>query len=185
MPFEHVIGKLHFWYYQSPPARWHPPRLIEPVIEEIEAIVAGRGYFEVGGRVVAGALAGYLMLGLSGALVLCVLETLLPGSFRGNLDPTPLSLPDPAVTGEPTWTVDFIRINYFAFVSLTTVGYGDIVPVTPTAQIASILLSVAGPLYIATVMGVLISRLTIQREVEQERDEEEQRRGGSHPGDRP
>jgi AraC-like DNA-binding protein len=52
MPFEHVIGKLHFWYYQSPPARWHPPRLIEPVIEEIEAIVAGRGYFEVGGRVV-------------------------------------------------------------------------------------------------------------------------------------
>jgi hypothetical protein len=140
---------------------------------------------QVGGRVVAGALAGYLMLGLSGALVLCVLETLLPGSFRGSLDPTPLSLPDPAVTGEPTWTVDFIRINYFAFVSLTTVGYGDIVPVTPTAQIASILLSVAGPLYIATVMGVLISRLTIQREVEQERDEEEQRQGGSHPGDRP
>jgi hypothetical protein len=141
---------------------------------------------QVGVRVVAGALAGYLMLGISGALVLCVLETLLPGSFRGSLEPTLLVLPpaDPAVTGPPTWTIDFIRINYFAFVSLTTVGYGDIVPVTPTAQIASILLSVAGPLYIATVMGVLISRLTIQREVEHQRELEEQREGGSGPDDR-
>jgi hypothetical protein len=51
------------------------------------------------------------------------------------------------------------------------------VPVTPTAKIASILLSVAGPLYIAAVLGVLISRLTVQRE-------EEDWQGGSGPGDR-
>jgi hypothetical protein len=141
---------------------------------------------QVGVRVVAGALAGYLMLGLNGGLVLCVLETLQPGSFRGSLEPTLLVLPpaDPAVTGSPTWTIDFISINYFAFVSLTTVGYGDIVPVKPTAKIASILLSVAGPLYIAAVLGVLISRLTIQREVEHHQELEEQGQGGSGPGDR-
>jgi hypothetical protein len=53
-----------------------------------------------------------------------------------------------------------MRINYFAFVSLTTVGYGDIIPVQPLAQLTSLMLSIAGPLYIAVVMGVLISRIT-------------------------
>jgi hypothetical protein len=48
--------------------------------------------------------------------------------------------------------------------SLTTVGYGDIIPVRPLAQMGSLLLSVAGPLYIAVVMGVLISRLTTSGE---------------------
>jgi voltage-gated potassium channel len=141
---------------------------------------------QVGVRVVAGALAGYLMLGLNGGLVLCVLETLVPGSFRGSLDLTlpVLSPVAPVLSRSPTWTVDFISINYFAFVSLTTVGYGDIVPVTPTAKIASILLSVAGPLYIAAVLGVLISRLTIQRGEEGERDGQELRQGESGPPDR-
>jgi voltage-gated potassium channel len=136
---------------------------------------------QVGVRVVAGALAGYLMLGLNGGLLLCVLETLQPGSFGGSLEPTLLLLPQAgsAASGPPTWTIDFISINYFAFVSLTTVGYGDIVPVTPTAKIASILLSVAGPLYIAAVLGVLVSRLTIQREEEHRREVGEQREGES------
>ena len=39
-------------------------------------------------------------------------------------------------------------------------GYGDIIPVRSAAQISSIGLSILGPLYIAVVMGLLISRLT-------------------------
>jgi voltage-gated potassium channel len=119
---------------------------------------------QVSRRVLSGALAGYLLLGICGGLLLCVVESLDPGSFRsafdgsdpmmrgGSLDPgSPLTL---------TWEQNFMRVNYFAFVSLTTVGYGDIIPVRPLAQMGSLLLSVAGPLYIAVVMGVLISRLT-------------------------
>lgn len=115
-------------------------------------------------RVVGGALAGYLLLGLCGGLLLCVIESLQPGSFRSALDGTdPLmrggSLPQ-ASPLSLIWERNFLRMNYFAFVSLTTVGYGDIIPVQPLAQMTSLSLSIIGPVYIAVVMGVLISRLT-------------------------
>jgi hypothetical protein len=107
-------------------------------------------------------------LGICGGLLLCVIESIDPGSFRSALDGM-----DPMMRGGSlesaapltlTWERNFMRINYFAFVSLTTVGYGDIIPVLPLAQLTSLMLSIAGPLYIAVVMGVLISRLTSQRE---------------------
>jgi hypothetical protein len=51
-----------------------------------------------------------------------------------------------------------VRLNYFAFVCLTTVGFGDIVPVTRQAQMFSVAVSLIGTTYLALVMGVLISR---------------------------
>ncbi len=118
----------------------------------------------VGQRVLAGALAGYLLLGISGGLLLSALETIQPGSFlathdRMMLNPVPMDLhgQEKIVLG-----LDFLHINYFAFVSLTTVGYGDIIPIRPAAQMTSIALSVSGPIYIAVVMGLLISRFTSQ-----------------------
>ena len=110
---------------------------------------------QVNAAVLQGALAGYLMLGLASGLLLGSLETLLPGSFRG-IDLGPEAQAVTTTVGG----LNFAQLNYFAFVSLTTVGYGDIIPVQPLAQMASLLLSIAGPLYIAVVMGVLISRIT-------------------------
>jgi voltage-gated potassium channel len=115
-------------------------------------------------RVVGGALAGYLLLGLCGGLLLCVIESLQPGSFRSALDGNdPLMRGGALPQASPLsliWERNFLRVNYFAFVSLTTVGYGDIIPVQPLAQMISLSLSIIGPVYIAVVMGVLISRLT-------------------------
>ena len=115
-------------------------------------------------QVLSGALAGYLLLGICGGLLLSAVESLDPGSFRSAFDGSdPMMRGGSFDPGSPltlTWERNFMRVNYFAFVSLTTVGYGDIIPVRPLAQMGSLLLSVAGPLYIAVVMGVLISRLT-------------------------
>lgn len=131
---------------------------------------------QVGGKVVAGALAGYLLLGISGGLVLSVVDTLDPGSFISSMSHHELSLPlsmtnqaDAAV--RRVWDLNFFSINFFAFVSLTTVGYGDIVPVKPAAQMISVGLSIAGPLYIALVMGVLISRLTAEKDQAMQKDQ--------------
>ena len=41
---------------------------------------------------------------------------------------------------------------------LTTVGFGDINPMLPLSRMVSVVTSIAGPLYLAAVMGVLIGR---------------------------
>ncbi|WP_254965139.1 MULTISPECIES: potassium channel family protein [unclassified Cyanobium] len=110
--------------------------------------------------VVSGAVAGYLLLGLSGGLVLSVLETIEPGSFLANTADGQAAIvrSDAGVAVRSRWELDFARINYFAFVSLTTTGYGDITPARPPARMASVVLGITGPLYIAVILGVLINR---------------------------
>jgi voltage-gated potassium channel Kch len=49
----------------------------------------------------------------------------------------------------------FANFIYYSFVTLTTLGYGDIVPVSPHARALSSLEAVIGQLFIA----VLIARL--------------------------
>jgi len=58
------------------------------------------------------------------------------------------------------WAVDFVELNYLAFVTLTTTGYGDIHPVTPQTQMLCVLVAITGTTYLALVMGLLISRYT-------------------------
>jgi hypothetical protein len=117
---------------------------------------------KVGPPVLTGAFAGYLMLGLTAGLLCCALETIEPGSFT---DPqhagNSLLMHRQGVEtlGQPVWTLSFIRLNYFAFVSLTTMGYGDVVPVTPQAQMLGVVIATLGTFYVAVVMGLLISRL--------------------------
>lgn len=117
---------------------------------------------EVDGQVLAGATAGYLLLGIAGGLLLTLLDSLLPGSFRDSV--TGLSLSMPAIgslaQAGHLWDQGFQRLNYFAFVTLTTVGYGDVIPTAPVVQVVCIGLSVVGPLYLALVLGLLISRLS-------------------------
>lgn len=119
----------------------------------------------VDGTVVAGATAGYLLLGITGGLLLTLLDLLLASSFRDSISGESVQLPalNTLTHANPLWDRNFQRINYFAFVSLTTVGYGDITPSQPLVQLVSVSLSVLGPLYIAVVMGVLISRLDLSR----------------------
>jgi voltage-gated potassium channel len=125
-------------------------------------------------EVLCGALAGYLLLGLAAGLLFSALETVAPGSFasthsgHGPLvtwhgsDLVPDPDPDPT---RPVWAVDFVQLNYFAFVTLTTTGYGDIHPLTPQTQMLCVLVAISGTVYLAMVMGLLISRYTA-RDVE-------------------
>jgi len=132
----------------------------------------------VGREVIAGAVAGYLLLGISGGLLFTVLETQQPGSFQNLVhhgSHVKEHLFHHSELGRLIWDLDFSRLNYFAFVALTTTGFGDIVPTTPTAEIASVSLSIAGSLYLALVMGLLISRFTIQTQQEEGQEQDRQR----------
>ncbi len=94
-------------------------------------------------------LSCYLLLGLLWAAAYMTLELLQPGSLS-----LPRDLPVPALYGQA---------SYFSFVTLTTVGYGDILPVTPVARGLANLEAVAGVLFIA----VFIARLIAAYEMEQ------------------
>lgn len=90
----------------------------------------------------AGAGCGYLLLGVLWAGLYATLEVVQPGS---------IALPDGArgLEDASTW------FTYFSFVTITTLGYGDITPVTASAGMLAAIEALVGQLYIA----VLIARL--------------------------
>lgn len=115
--------------------------------------------------VLTGAFSGYLLLGQTAALVIALLESITPGSFTG-LAPAAADLAPPIGSADATSIdqVPFIDIAYFAFVTLTTLGFGDVLPTTPMAKLSTIFFSVIGPLYLAVIMGVLIGRYLQQQQ---------------------
>lgn len=88
--------------------------------------------------------AGYVHLGLTGGQLATALEVLQPGSFSlGRMLP-----------GEELVQ----HLSYFSFVTLGTLGYGDVLPATALAESFSVLLSIVSTLYVTLMIGLLLSR---------------------------
>ncbi len=47
---------------------------------------------------------------------------------------------------------------YFSFISITTVGYGDIIPITPSAQSLTLVMNIIGQFYLAIVIAVFVGK---------------------------
>ncbi len=80
----------------------------------------------------------YLLLGFIWAHAYELVALWHPGAFAG------------AVDGSLPWT-------YYSFVTLTTVGYGDITPVHPLARAVAVLEALTGQLYLAIMLARLVS----------------------------
>jgi hypothetical protein len=90
---------------------------------------------------IQGAVAAYLLLGIIWAYAYALLAHLRPDAFSGSVSPA-----------------DGPRaFFYFSFVTLTTVGYGDVLPVHPAARSLAMLEAVTGPLYLAILVARLVS----------------------------
>ena len=96
----------------------------------------------VTGDTLAGAVAAYLLVGITYGLAYGLIARLSPDSFRDTV--------------LPTRTVQPSEFIFFSFVTLTTVGYGDIVPLGAHARSLVILESVTGIMYPAVLIGRLI-----------------------------
>jgi voltage-gated potassium channel len=108
-------------------------------------------------KVILEAINGYLMIGLVFSIAVAFLTGLNPGSFSFDMIDA-----QTFQTGHP-----FYQYIYYTFITLTTVGYGDIVPLTPVARSLSVLISVTGQLYIAVVIALLVGKY-ISQEVRSE-----------------
>ncbi len=89
-----------------------------------------------------GAVVAFLLVGLTWAYFYEWLEVVRPGSFNGVKGP---------VQGS------YSTLLYYSFVTLTTVGYGDITPASSAARAFSNVESLLGILYPAVLIGRLLS----------------------------
>jgi hypothetical protein len=76
-----------------------------------------------------------------------------------QVDPDAIFFPESVRASEPAGDVGWIGdMLYFSFINLTSVGYGDILPVSPLARTMSWIEAIMGQLY----MTLLIARLVSQ-----------------------
>ena len=96
-----------------------------------------------------GGISIYLVIGLAFTLLYMLLELSLPGSLV-NLpsESEALSARDPERLFPP--------LIYFSFVTLTTVGYGGIRPVTQVAQLLAVSEAVIGQIYLVVFIARLV-----------------------------
>ncbi len=111
---------------------------------------------------IAGAICAYLLIGSMWAHVFSIVENVAPGSFADN------SIEADAASGPEPIRDQSDRFTYFSFVTLTTLGYGDMTPLTRPAKNLAALEAIFGQLYLA----VLIARLVGQQAL---RDKEARR----------
>ena len=90
-----------------------------------------------------GALCVYLLIGLTWGFMFLTLEGFQPGSFQFGQARSSGIEKDPAT------------LVYFSFVTLSTVGYGDITPLSPPARSFAFMEAIIGQIYLA----VLVARL--------------------------
>jgi voltage-gated potassium channel Kch len=103
---------------------------------------------------VVGALCGFVLILEIFMRLHGLLEALWPGSY--HTDGPPLS-----ERSDMMMTAVF---QYFSTVTLTTVGFGDIVPVTQAARLATGVEAIVGQLYLAVVIATLVGRVAARRE---------------------
>ncbi len=98
---------------------------------------------EVSVNAILGAMVAYLLAAVAFAYLYEILEIFQPGSFSG----VPVGA-NPQELGD--------ALLYFSLVSLTTVGYGDIVPASSLARPVAVLEGVFGTLYLAVMIARLV-----------------------------
>jgi hypothetical protein len=97
-----------------------------------------------------GAICVYLLLGISISILNMMVFRFIPGSFNG-------------LTGGSATEATGIDLIYYSFVTMTTLGYGDITPAGPLARVIAYLSAIAGQFYIAILVGTLVGMYLSQR----------------------
>lgn len=108
---------------------------------------------QVSGDAILGTVCGYLLLGIIWSLLYYAVETAFPGSFH---------LPPPRDAEAATSRLDRGSLSYYSFITLATVGYGDVTPVTPLARTLAWIEAIAGQFYLAVLVAGLVGFKTTQ-----------------------
>jgi len=112
------------------------------VVITIALVTHIAGSEKVSGATLLCAVNSYLLIGLTLSMLFIILDLVVPSSF-GQIET------------EGNRTSVFI---YFGFVTLTTLGYGDISPASPLARSLATFTALFGQLYLVIIMAFLIGK---------------------------
>lgn len=97
-------------------------------------------------KVVIGAMSGYMLIGYLGASTIEMMEFHHPGSYSLGSE-------------------NLYDFTYLSYVSMLTVGYGDIVPITASAKSLTILISLLGQLYMAVGITSFVGKFMNKKKI--------------------
>lgn len=87
-----------------------------------------------------GAIGGYLVLGYASSILNFIVFTQNPDAFNS------------------TQNFNLMEFIYFSFVTLSTLGYGDMIPISNTARNVAVITAIAGQFYVAIVVAIIIGK---------------------------
>lgn len=88
-------------------------------------------------------IAGYLMIWLLSAFIYACIDFFIPGSISGV---------------DSSWLQSFPKLIYFSYVNMTTVGYGDMIPLNAHAQSRSVISTIAWQMYLTILIWVIVGK---------------------------
>jgi hypothetical protein len=99
--------------------------------------------------IIINSINGYLLIGILGSVLLAMSEIMQKYILQS--DTTAINFAGKAAEG-------FHDFLYFSFVTLTTLGYGDITPVSAFAKSLTIVIAISGQLYLTILIAMLVGK---------------------------
>ena len=138
------------WINQVRPDLVHPAVFLVCALVLLAFVIGHLLYFVLRAPVVTvevlcASIAAYLMLGLTWTVAYWLVDQLTPGgAFSFN-------------TPRGSRSMNGFTGFYFSFITLSTVGYGDITPVSQAARWLAAMEAMTGSLYVAVLIARLVS----------------------------
>jgi hypothetical protein len=97
-------------------------------------------------NIIIGSFCGFMLLSMISLFTFLIIENYYPNSFHG------ISVGDLGKT--------YTELSYFSFITLTSIGFGDIYPITNMSRLTTAFFGMTGQFYMVAVVGIIISKFT-------------------------
>ena len=97
-------------------------------------------------EILAAVLCGYIFIGFLAAFLFMTIEGIYPGSFSGMVNSIAL----------------FDNFIYFSFITILTIGYGDMAPLTPLTKSLVVVVGLIGNFYTVMVTAIVIGKFLMK-----------------------
>ena len=101
---------------------------------------------KVNKNVIIGLMSGYISLGFIAFFMFTYIELYQPNSFQGFL------------LESQNFVEKLNSLFYYAYITMLTIGYGDITPITPIAQKATVFVGLMGQFYTVIITAVVVEK---------------------------